>query len=278
MKYERILIECSKNYAAKIVRNPFDNTNIYKKSAFRWHKEFEFIYVKKGSVQIKKLDETITVKAGEFYFLNSEEVHAYSHISSDTDFLIINMRKNTVHPYVDNISKVTAFCIDNKIAYDNILGSLKAMYNLPQFDSSVEVIKVKAILTNILYYLVKYCMANNSEYVLGSSSEGYNYAKMAIDYMYMHYKRNITLDEISKHVGLSASHFSKHFKNKTNVTFSRYLRQIRLEKALIDMSKNGVSVKEASENNGFPNVNSFIISCKEICNRTPLEMLNLMLS
>ncbi len=175
------------------------------------------------------------------------------------------MRKNVVYPYIDDINKVIAFTIDNKIAYKNILKSLKVMYNLPQLDSSVEVIKVKALLTNILYYLIKYCMVNNPEYVSGSSSEDFNYAKMAIEYMYMHYKRNIT-------------HFSKYFKNKTNVTFSRYLRQIRLEKALMDMSKNGVSVKEAAENNGFPNVNSFIVSCKEICNRTPLETLNLMLS
>lgn len=278
MKYKRILIECSKNYAAKILRNPFDSSDIYKKSAFRWHKEYEIIYVEKGSVQIKKLDKTITVNAGDFYLINSEEVHAYSHISDNTDFLIINMRKNVVYPYIDDINKVIAFTIDNNIAYKNILKSLKVMYNLPQLDSSVEVIKVKALLTNILYYLIKYCIVNNPEYVSGSSSEDFNYAKMAIEYMYMHYKRNITLAEISEYIGLSASHFSKYFKSKTNVTFSKYLRQIRLEKALMDMSKNGVSVKEASENNGFPNVNSFIVSCKEICNRTPLETLNLMLS
>ncbi|MCH5297566.1 MAG: helix-turn-helix domain-containing protein [Ruminococcus sp.] len=278
MKYKRILIECSKNYAAKIFRNPFENSDFQKFSSFRWHKEYEMIYVEKGTLQIKKLDKTITVNSGEFYLLNVEEVHAYSYISPDIDCLLLNLRKNALNPYVDNKDNLVPFVIENKIASTNILQSLKVLYKLPEFDHSVEVIKVKAILNNILYYLIKYCIVPELNYVRGSSSNDFDYAKKAIDYMYCHYRKNISLNEIAKHVGLSPSHFSKYFRDKTTVTFSKYLSQIRLEKALLDMSVNGVSVKEAAENNGFPNVNSFIVSCKKICNRTPLETLNLMQS
>lgn len=278
MKYKRILIECSKNYAAKITHNPFDSSNPQDSSSFRWHKEYEFIYVEKGSLQIKKLDGTTTINPGEFYFLNPEEVHAYSNISSDISYITVNMRQNAVNPYVERQNNIVTFSIKDKIAYMNILEALKDMHTLPQFDHSIETVKVKALLTTILYYLLKYCIVNDLKYVLGSSSEDFDYAKAAIDYMYLNYRNNITLDEISKYVGLSPSHFSKYFRDKTNVTFSRYLRQIRLERALLDMSKNGISVKEAAENNGFPNVNSFIVTCKEMCNRTPLETLNFMQS
>lgn len=278
MKYKRVIIECSKNYAAKIYRNPFNNSNIYKSSVLRWHKEYEIVYVEKGSLQIKKLDGNITVSSGEFYFLNSEEVHSYSNFSSDIKCLIINMRRNAVTPFIENNDKLVSFKVENTIAHRNILNSLKSMYSLPEFDNAVEIIKVKALLYNILYYLVKYCVSNDMSYVLGSSSDDFDYAKSAIEYMYLHYRENITLDEISEYVGLSPSHFSKYFKDKTNLTFSRYLREIRLEKALLDMSENGISVKEAAEHNGFPNVNSFIVTCKEICNRTPLETLNFMQS
>ena len=276
MKYKRIIIECSKNYAAKIYRNPFNNSNIYKSSVLRWHKEYEIIYVEEGSLQIKKLDGDITLSSGEFYFLNSEEVHAYGKFSSDLKCLIINLRRNAVKPFVENNDKLIYFKIDNAIASKNILNSLKSMYSLPNFDNSVEIIKVKALLYNILYYLMKYCITNELSYVIGSSSDDFDYAKSAIEYMYLHYRENITLYDISEYVGLSPSHFSKYFKDKTNLTFSRYLREIRLEKALLDMSKNGISVKEAAEHNGSPNVNSFILTCKEVCNRTPLETLNFM--
>lgn len=278
MKYKRIINECSKNYAAKILRNPFNNSNIYKSSLLRWHKEYELIYVEEGSLQIRKLDGNIAVSSGEFYFLNSEEIHAYGNFSDDLKCLIVNLRRNAVKPFIESNDKLVFFKVEDEIACKNILESLKSIYSLPDFDNSLEVIKVKALLYNILYYLIKYCITNELRYVLGSSSDDFDYAKSAIDYMYLHYRENITLDDISEYVGLSPSHFSKYFKDKTNVTFSRYLREIRLEKALLDMSKNDASVKEAAEHNGFPNVNSFILTCKEVCNRTPLETLNFMKS
>lgn len=281
MKYKRILIKSSKNYAAKIVRNPHKNNALDEHSTLRWHKEYEIIYVEKGHLQIKKTDKIITINAGEIFLLNSEEVHAYSEFSSDAEYIIVTLRKNAVSPYISYIessNEIIAFKLDNEIAINNILNSLKTLFNLPQFDNSVETIKIKAILHDILYYLIKYCVDDNANYVLGSSYEEIDYAKIAIDYMYLYYKENITLNKIAEYVGLSSSHFSKYFRDKTNVTFSKYLRCIRLEKALLDMSKNGVSVKEAAVNNGFPNVNSFIASCKEMCNRTPLETINFMMS
>lgn len=281
MKYKRIFIESSKNYAAKIVRNPHKYLEFKEYSTLRWHKEYELIYVEKGHLQIKKFDKIITINAGEICLLNSEEVHAYCNISSDAEYIIITLRKNAVSPYIsyiENSNELISFKLNNEIAINNILNSLKTLFNLPQFDNSVEIIKIRAILHDILYYLIKYCVDDNANYVLGSSYEEIDYAKIAIDYMYLYYKENITLNKIAEYVGLSSSHFSKYFKDKTNVTFSKYLRCIRLEKALLDMSKNGASVKEAAVNNGFPNVNSFIVSCKEMCNRTPLETINFMLS
>lgn len=281
MKYKRIFIESSKNYAAKIIRNPHKNWEFKEYSTLRWHKEYELIYVEKGHLQIKKIDKIITISAGEICLLNSEEVHAYCKISSDAEYIIVTLRKNAVSPYIsyiENSNEIISFKLNNEFAINNILNSLKTLFNLPQFDNSVETIKIRAILHDILYYLIKYCVDDNANYVLGSSYEEIDYAKIAIDYMYLYYKDNITLNKIAEYVGLSSSHFSKYFKDKTNVTFSKYLRCIRLEKALLDMSKNGVSVKEAAINNGFPNVNSFIVSCKEMCNRTPLETINFMLS
>lgn len=281
MKYKRIFIESSKNYAAKIVRNPHKNWEYKEYSALRWHKEYELIYVEKGHLQIKKTDRIITVNAGETYLLNSEEVHAYCKIPPDAEYIIVALRKNAVSPYISYIessNEITAFKLNNEIAINNISNSLRTLYNLPQFDNTVETIKIKAVLHDILYYLIKYCVDDNANYVPGSSYEEIDYAKIAIDYMYLYYKENITLKKIAEYVGLSSSHFSKYFRDKTNVTFSKYLRCIRLEKALLDMSENGVSVKEAAVNNGFPNVNSFIVSCKEMCNRTPLETINFMLS
>ena len=56
------------------------------------------------------------------------------------------------------------------------------------------------------------------------------------------------------------------------MTFLKYLRRIRLDHAIKDLRDSEMSVKAAALKNGFPNVNSLILTCKEIYGRTPLEM------
>ena len=125
---------------------------------------------------------------------------------------------------------------------------------------------------NTCYYLIKYCSHPELTFIKGSDSEDFDCAKSAIIYMEKNYSKAIPLSEIADYVGMTPAHFSAYFKDKTEVTFSRYLRKIRLDHALEDMRKNNASVKAAALNNGFPNVNSLIITCKEEFGRTPLEM------
>ena len=86
------------------------------------------------------------------------------------------------------------------------------------------------------------------------------------------YASDISLTEIANYVGMTPAHFSKYFKDKNEMTFLKYLRRIRLDHAIKDLRDSEISVKDAALKNGFPNVNSMILTCKEIYGRTPLEM------
>ena len=74
--------------------------------------------------------------------------------------------------------------------------------------------------------------------------------------------------------GMTPAHFSKYFKDKTEETFSKYLRRVRLEHAIDDLRNKKITVRQAAIENGFPNVNSFILSCKSEYGRTPAELRN----
>lgn len=73
---------------------------------------------------------------------------------------------------------------------------------------------------------------------------------------------------------MTPAHFSKYFKDKTEETFSKYLRRVRLEHAIDDLRNKKITVRQAAIENGFPNVNSFIMSCKSEYGRTPAELRN----
>ncbi len=281
MKSKRYLLEEDTNYTikaydAKIYKCP-DQFDMYEAycgyhSELHWHKDYEFIYVRKGPFTIKKSNEEIILNDNDIYFLNSEEVHLYPEMKREFEILFINIPTSMIEPYFNIPEKTPAFVIDNEIAKVNILHVSKLLFDIKNIYDKFDNFKVNAIINYILYHLGKYCYKPNLKYVKGSDSSDFDCAKKAIDYMEKHYRKDITLTEIANYVGMTPSHFSKYFKDKTETTFSKYLRRIRLEHAVKDMRENNASVKDAAQNNGFPNVNSFISTCKEIYEKTPNEM------
>ena len=61
--------------------------------------------------------------------------------------------------------------------------------------------------------------------------------------MHDNYKHEITLNEIANYVGMTPAHFSKYFKDKTEETFSKYLRRVRLEHAIDDLRNKKITVR-----------------------------------
>lgn len=271
MKYKRFLIECSKNYSARIFRSPdysieeFDFT-------LHWHRDYEFIYVEKGPLKVQKLDCEIVLQDGDVYFFNSEELHSYVDVTEDLKFTVVNFPVKAIQPYFDNPQDCLTFKLDSPVAKARIAGSLKNLGECEDLDGRIESLKIKAVLNNISYYLIKDCQAPDLDFVKGSDSDDFTCAKSAILYMEQHYSKDIPLSEIATYVGMTPAHFSKYFKDKTEITFSKYLRRLRLGHALNDIINKDASVKQAALDNGFPNVNSLILTCKDEYGKTPLEM------
>lgn len=90
-------------------------------------------------------------------------------------------------------------------------------------------------------------------------------------YISDHCTENLTLDGAAARAGFSKYHFSRLFKQFTNVSFYKYLNQKRIETAerlLIDPS---LSVTEVSLSSGYASLSSFIRMFKQIKGCTPSE-------
>ncbi len=272
MKYKRILITPCKYYDAKIFRYPQDKES--SNYPLRWHYAYEFIYIKEGTLKLNLLDKSVILRKNDVYFLNSQEVHAYDERSDNVEFILMTFLPKAILPYLDDPYIIPMFKKPEGIARDMIIKSLSAISDYPNLEDKLTSIRIKAILCNVIYYLIRDCMSNDISYVKGSESDDYDCAKSAIAYVADNYQKDITLNDISHYVGMTPAHFSKYFKDKTSETFSKYLRRIRLEHAIEDIINSGSTVKAAAENNGFPNVNSLIGTCKAEYGHTPIEIKN----
>lgn len=271
MNYKYEIINYDKNIPAKIMYlNLSSDTH---KTELHWHREPEVVYVISGQLECPHNGDTKIVNEGDLIFFNSEDVHLVRPVSGGTAKLVcVQLSFEYMRMFCKPIDSVI-FDLNNrpeaKTELIDILQSLaKIDVNNDDYSSLLHI----SYVNKIYYTLLKYCLcfrrASNSLII---PKRDFSYAKTAIAYINENFKREIPLDEISSVVNLSPSYFSKYFKNVTQVSFSEYLANLRLENAIQDMLSKNSTVSAAALENGFANVKSFITQCKKVYECTPAQ-------
>lgn len=98
------------------------------------------------------------------------------------------------------------------------------------------------------------------------------------NYINEHCTEELTLDEIAKIAGFSKYHFSRLFKQFSNVTFYKYLNQKRISYAEILLADSSISITEVALRSGFSSLSAFIRMFKLIKQCTPTEFRSMYLS
>ena len=244
-----------------------------RKTELLWHREPELVYVTKGSAECIVNGEELTLEEGGFILLDSEDVHLVRPVGESSCSLLsmifsleyIKMFRNSVDGILFDLESDK----DVKVKINSLLGEIaKSFENKSNYNSLLQI----AYVNHIYYLILEHCVCyKRLPASSGLPKRDFSYAKTAISYINENYTREITLDEISMIVNLSPSYFSKYFKKVTQISYSEYLANLRLEKAIQDMLENNTSVSAAALRNGFANVKSFITQCKKVYKCTPAQ-------
>ena len=219
-----------------------------RKTELQWHREPELVYVIEGTSECIRNGESKMVEEGDFILINSEDVHLVRPVSGTGCRLL---------------------CVN--FSFEYIRDILKEIAATGSDGDYVSLLQISHI-NRIYYLLLSQCMCfRRSGGTVSATKRDFSYAKTAIAYINENYKREIPLNEISSVVNLSPSYFSKYFKNVTQVSFSKYLANLRLENAINDMIHHNSTVSTAAMENGFANVKAFITQCKKVYNCTPAQ-------
>jgi len=91
------------------------------------------------------------------------------------------------------------------------------------------------------------------------------------EYVEQSYSEPISLKKAAGIAGLERSYFSTYFRAKVGITFTEWLRQVRLEKAMELMKAGDFSISEVAEAVGFKDLRTFERAFKQYTRRTPRE-------
>lgn len=271
MNYKYEIINYDKNIPAKIMYLKLSsNTH---KTELHWHREPELVYVVEGIAECKSNGKSFVINQNDCYLFNSEDVHLVQPAQNTTSkFVFIQFSLEYMRVFCKVIDNVVFDINKTEDAKAQILSVLKNISGINYKEDEYSTLLQIANINRIYYLLMKYCLCykRESDSVIIPKRD-FSYAKTAISYINENYKREISLGEISSVVNLSPSYFSKYFKNITQVSFSDYLANLRLESAVQDMIYKNSTVSAAALDNGFANVKSFITQCKKVYGCTPAQ-------
>ncbi|OWA35500.1 AraC family transcriptional regulator [Saccharibacillus sp. O16] len=252
-----------------------------------WHHDLEFIYVASGLVQVGINSEMRLLKAGEFAFCGSGDIHYYDNGSADSEVLLIIFNPRLIGSpagWPEQRGLLSSF-----IPYTSTRGmgmsdweqealkELAAIMQRIEQEGSIEGEQTDLVVIGLLHMLCGLTL----RYVPVGASAPKRSARSAAHLVMMQellhdLEQNcglpLTLQDGADRARMSVFHFSRFFKNVTGMNYNTYLNELRIARAeRLIVSTNAKLIDIALEC-GFGNVRTFNRVFRQLRGCTPSEL------
>lgn len=252
----------------------------HKSTEVHSHEYIELAYVLEGdgTSVINGIKEPI--KAGNFYIIDYNSTHSY--FSENKDFKILNC---LFSPQIIDSSFKNDMSFDDAIAayFFRISGR---HIKLPVADRLYydETGEIRTLFVNMLkeynggeagnIELIRYYIRSvliNIARTVGSSNEVDKDIKFVIDRIRERCNENILLSDIADELHCSLPYLSEKFKTQTGMTFTKYLKTTRIEKAASLLSATDMTIEKIAEQVGYNDIKTFYLVFKQMTDITPKQ-------
>lgn len=228
------------------------------------HDQCEYIYIQKGSCFVYVNFEQITLNAGEAFFLIPWQLHS------------IESRKSS-ELYIVTFSNEAIAFFDEHIDTDNYSTrpyipseSVNNMVFSELVDRKCSSVITLCACANLI--CADFLKNNPQPKAHEKSGTDNTIALNATKYMRTHYKEKLTLPQVARAVGTSASYLSRVLSSNNNLGFAGYLDELRISYAQMLLRTTDMKIADIARNSGYSNIRTFNRKFKEHFYQSPTEL------
>lgn len=93
----------------------------------------------------------------------------------------------------------------------------------------------------------------------------------AVDFIFSHYGRELTLEEVAEHLGMKPTYFSRVFKQATGRCFVEFVNRLRISKSCELLTAGQKPVTQVCFESGFSNLSNFNRRFQQLKGMTPTD-------
>jgi len=259
--------------------NAFSERSNNTKAIWHYHPEIELVYVNQGQGKRHIGHHISYYTDGDLVLIGSMVPHF-----GFTDRLTDNSKEHVIQFLPEVISKGLGFLPEfeditrllatsqhgltfsgvTKERVGRITDAMRVQDSFNRLLSLVSILKVLATSD-------EYQMLNVSKITVQASLQDHVKIEVVFNYVMEHFKREISLQEVSTFVNMTVSSFCRYFKKQTGKTFTAFVNEVRITHACKLLSETSRQVSDICFDCGYNNFAHFNKQFKKITELNPSQ-------
>lgn len=256
---------------------PVDEQHPKYEMIHHWHKEYEFIRVNSGWLELTLNADTFYLKAGDTALINPGVVHSAIPKNAKYECVVFDLDHN-VKQYLLKSKGGKELLSGKKIIPEFVSSQNKTIGNLTDklFDSmgsgkdGFELESFFAI-AGILSTVISAGLQRSASQPSLRFAQKLEPFEAALSFLEDNYSHPITLEDIAAAAGMSRKYFCEYFKKMSGKTPVEFLNCYRIERACEKLLHTDLPVTQIALECGFNDLSYFIKTFKGQKNVTPAK-------
>lgn len=220
-----------------------------------WHSHMELLYFRKGGASIYCGGEEFLTNDGDLVIVNINDLHRGDFTESGVHYFCIQIPPELFSlPGTDHRHILqTHICGDSTIG--TMFGEIYSVYWAKEAGYKFDTLG--KIFTLIGYLIRNYSSETLDEKEFAARTRKLENINKLIDYVELNYAEALTTEKAAEMTHLSEFYFCHLFKERMGVSFTAYLNDIRIRKAITLLNSSTQSITEIAAAVGYSDVNYF---------------------
>lgn len=232
--------------------NPIEPLKLQKVEGMRiqphLHTSAELLYIEKGEAALTTGTLEYKLSKGDFVFIMPSMLHCIVPSDEEATVYVINIKNELISDIIKRYSGLRPASPVLKAM--NVPSSL--LYALSELSTERDKNIAHSwinLMVNIVTSKLRFAEIHD-----GVTSDLSN---KVLTYLSIHFREQISLDNLAEAMGVSRFHLSHLFSNKLGIGFKEYLNNLRVECAKSILRSTDIPVSEIYEASGFENQRTF---------------------